>query len=531
MDGMPETTPSPTDLAAWYQEAERALAGRSYQRAHQWCMRILEKNPNYAPAFFVLALIAADHHNFAKAADVLARAIRLDADDPRYHAHLARCFVALNRRFDARREARIAVGLVPRDALTLDTIGVVLSRTGDHTEAIPLFERAVGLDAGNASYFYNLGAARQFNANFEGAEAAYRRAIELAPDLYRAHSSLVQLRRATAERNRVAELEALFEHLGSDADATLNIGHALAKELEDLGEYPRAFEWLERATAAKRAALQYDGAEDARLFAAAAGTVRPNARGHLSEEPLFVIGMPRTGTTLVDRILSSHPDAMSAGELTDFALIVKRMTGTASDRVLDVDTLAASATLDFASLGARYIDSTRPQTGRTRRFIDKMPLNFFYAGLIHAALPNARIVCLRRNPMDACLSNIRQLFATRFSYYDYSLDLLDTGRYYVQFDSLMATWRRLLPETRFIQVQYEALVANQECETRRLVEFCGLPWNEACLNFHTNAAPVATASSVQVRSPIYSHSVGRWKRYGAKLDALRALFDEAGVAY
>ena len=199
----------------------------------------------------------------------------------------------------------------------------------------------------NASYFYNLGAARQFNANFDGAEAAYVRALELAPDLYRAHSSLVQLRRATPERNRVAELEALFARLGNDADAALHIGHALAKELEDLGEYPRAFEWLERATAAKRAAVQYDGVEDARLFAAAARTVSANAHGHPSDEPVFVIGMPRTGTTLVDRILSSHPDVMSAGELTDFALIVKRMTGTASDRVLDVDTLAASATSRF----------------------------------------------------------------------------------------------------------------------------------------------------------------------------------------
>ncbi len=160
-----------------------------------------------------------------------------------------------------------------------------------------------------------------------------------------------------------------------------------------------------------------------------------------------------------------------------------------------------------------------------------MPLNFFYAALIHAALPNARIVCLRRNPMDACLSNVRQLFATRFSYYDYSFDLLDTGRYYLQFDSLIATWRRALPAARFIEVRYEALVADLERESRRLVAFCDLPWNDACLNFHANAAPVATASSVQVRSPIYTDSVDRWKRYGGKLDQRRALFDAAGASH
>jgi len=534
MADMPEMTPSPSDLADWYREAERALAGRSYQRAHEWCMQILEKDPAHAGAFFVLALIAAEHDNFAKAADVLGRAIRLDPRNPRYHAHLARCHVALNRRRDARAAARVAVELAPRDAHTFDTLGVVLSRTGDHADAVPLFERAVALDRGNASYFFNLGAARQFSGQFEEAEVAYRRALALDPELYRAYSSLVQLRRATRDRNHVVELEALFARLENDAAAKLNIGHALAKELEDLGDYERAFEWLERATAAKRAAVGYDGAEDARLFAAAAATVRsvPHAaQGHASEEPIFVIGMPRTGTTLVDRILSSHPDVTSAGELTDFALIVKRLAGTPSYRVLDTETLAASAALDFASLGARYLDSTRPHTGGTRRFVDKMPLNFFYAALIHAALPNARIVCLRRNPMDACLSNVRQLFATRFSYYDYSFDLLDTGRYYLQFDALVCTWRRALPPARFVEVQYEALVADLERESRRLVEFCDLPWNDACLNFHVNTAPVATASSVQVRSPIYTHSVDRWKRYGSKLDGLRALFDAAGVPY
>ncbi len=528
---MPETTPSEREHAAWYREAERSLAGRSYQRAHEWCMRILDRDSNYADAFFILALIAADHDNFAKAVDVLGRAIRLSDHDPRYHAHLARCFVALNLPFDAQAAARRGVDLDPQDALTFDTLGVVLSRTGDHAGAVPLFERAVLLDARNASYFYNLAAARQFIGDFAGAEAAYRRALDIDPDLYRARSSLVQLRRATPDRNDVALLEALFGRLGNDPDAKLHIGHALAKQLEDLGEYTRSFDWLARATADKRNALNYDRAEDARLFAAAAATAGAHAQGDPSDQPIFIIGMPRTGTTLVDRILSSHPEVLSAGELTDFAMIVKRMTGTASNKVLDTDTLAASATLDFASVGARYLDGTRARTGHTHRFIDKMPLNFFYAVLIHAALPNARIICLRRNPMDACLSNLRQLFATSYSYYNYAYDLLDTGRYYVHFDALMALWRRTLPPARFIEIHYESLVADQERESRRLVEFCGLPWDDACLNFHANTAPVATASSVQVRSPIYASSVGRWKRYGTRLDDLRALFDEAHIEY
>jgi len=495
-------------------------------------MQILQRDPNYADAFFVLALIAADHDNFAKAADVLERGIRLDASKPRYHAQLARCRIALNDDVGARSAGERAVELQPSDALTLDTIGVVFSRLGDHAKAVPLFERAVAHDDHNASYFYNLGAAKQFAGDFSGARDAYERAITLEPNSYRAYSSLVQLARATPTHNHIDTLEALFSRLPNDADAALHVGHALAKETEDLGEYPKSFEWLNRANRAKRQQIGYDGREDAALFAAATRTATISAAsGHTSTEPIFIVGMPRTGTTLVDRILSSHPDVFSAGEMTQFALVIKRMTNTLSNKVLDAETLDASSTLDFAAVGARYLDSTRPRTGRTRRFIDKMPLNFFYAALIHAALPDARIICLRRNPMDTCLSNFRQLFSTRFPYYDYAYDLLDTGRYYERFNGLIETWRRVLPAERFIEVDYESIIANQEAETRRLLTFCDLPWNDACLAFHTNAAPVATASSVQVRSPIYTSSVGRWQRYGEKLDPLRALFDAARIAY
>jgi hypothetical protein len=153
-----------------------------------------------------------------------------------------------------------------------------------------------------------------------------------------------------------------------------------------------------------------------------------------------------------------------------------------------------------------------------------MPLNFLYAGFIAAALPQATIVCLRRDPLDTCLSNFRQLFALEYSYYNYAYDLLDTGRYYRQFDRLMAHWQRVLPG-RILEVQYERIVADQEGQTRRLLEFCGLPWEDACLSFERNAAPVSTASAVQVREPLYGSAVGRWRRYEAQLGELKALLE------
>jgi hypothetical protein len=217
-----------------------------------------------------------------------------------------------------------------------------------------------------------------------------------------------------------------------------------------------------------------------------------------------------------------------AGELENFGLELKRAAATRSNRVLDAETLAAGVSVDAHALGAAYVASTRPRTGHTSQFIDKMPLNFFYAGLIHRALPNAKIICLRRHPLDACLSNYRQLFATMFSYYDYSYDLLDTGRYYLQFDALVRHWREMIPNA-FTEVRYEDVVEHTEREARRLVAFCGLDWDSRCLEFERNAAPVATASSVQVRQPIYRTAVERWRKYESEIEPLRRLLADAGA--
>jgi hypothetical protein len=180
-------------------------------------------------------------------------------------------------------------------------------------------------------------------------------------------------------------------------------------------------------------------------------------------------------------------------------------------------------------VGEDYLASTRPDTGNKPRFIDKLPHNFLYVGAIANALPNARIICLRRDPMDTCLSNFRQLFALASPYHDYSYDLLNTGRYYILFDRLMAHWKQAFPG-RVLEVDYETLVDAQEASSRRLLEFCDLTWDDACLHFESNLAPAATASAAQVRAPIYRSALNRWRQYEAHLADLRDLLDKAGIA-
>ena len=511
------------DLQALQREAEGALKMRDYRRAHELCMAMLAQQPLFADAYFLLAMIAAEHSKFAKATEVIDRALRLDATRAEYHAHRARCLLALSQPREATETALRALALRPTDALTFDTIAVVLTRAGAQREALEPFRQAVRLAPDKPAYRYNLAAALQFAGDFDGAETEYRAAVELDPLHYRAWSALAQLRRSALTTADIVHLKELLAASALDADGELNIRHALAKQCEDDGRYAEAFNHLQAGKRRKRSALDYTFDRDRELFDSvrAVGTAElGNAGGgYESAEPIFIFGMPRTGTTLVERILSSHPDAFAAGELTHFALAMKRAAGTRGPYVLDRETLQAATRLDFAALGRNYIESTRPRTGHTLHFIDKMPLNFFYAGLIHRALPRARLICLRRNPLDTCLSNYRQLFATSFSYYNYAYDLLDIGRYYQQFDTLMRHWRETLPNA-FLEVHYEQVIANTEIEARRLLEFCGLEYRPEVLAFHENSAPVATASSVQVRQPIYRTSLERWRKYEAQIRPL-----------
>lgn len=527
MNVVKQSGPDTTD--ALLAEAETLLTRRAFKEAHALCLQALHDDPNAAQAFYLLALIGAEHGNCVRAAQLLDKAIAIDPNQARFHAQRARCLAQLRRGADAQAAAETAGKLDPQDALTLDTIGVVLSQAGLHARAVGFFERASARDSGNANILHNLGVSRQFSGDLDGAEAAFRAELALQPQVRRPYAALVNLRKQTRDENFIPELEQQFAE-ATAANARLQVGHALAKTYEDLGDYPAAMMWLDKAKAAKRAEVGDVMPGFQATFAAAAQSARRPAgeTGYDSTEPIFIVGMPRTGTTLVDRILSSHADVRSAGELGNFSALAHLLAGASENDNARV--YARAHDLDMAKLGDAYIQSTRTLTAGAKRFIDKMPINFLNAGLIHRALPNARIICLRRDPMDVCLSNYRQLFGADAAPYFYTLSLEHIARYYRLFDTLAAHWRTALPQDRYTEVSYEGLVADLETQTRRLLAFCDLDWDPRCLSFHENEAPVATASSVQVRSPIYSSSVGRWRRYGQATAPLEAALRAAGVA-
>lgn len=524
MTSLPPQSPRAAPIRALLAQGENQAA---LDAATRWRIEA----PHVAEAWFLAGIAAALLGRVTIGIQLIEAAAGRDGQGE-YHAQLARLYTMVRRDDAAARALQAAEAALPTDALGRDTMGCVYARLGDHAASLPHFEAAVRLAPATIEFRYNQAAALSFVGRQAAAEEALDDLIALAPGHARAHHLLAGLRRQTPERNHVARLGAARRAAPAGPDRLL-LGYALAKELDDLADPTAAFATLAEANTEHRATLPYRFATDAANFdAVEAHWLRPTATPVTpapTARPIFIVGMPRTGTTLVDRILSSHPDVESAGELQAMPLAVKMASGTRSRTVLDPETIAAAAVVDLGAIGRDYlVRAAAHVAGGKPRFIDKFPGNVVYLGLIARALPDATIVCLRRNPMDTILANFRNLFAISSRYYDYSYDLLDIAAYYHRFDRLMSLWREVLPG-RVLELGYEDLVANQEQETRRLLDHCGLDWSDACLSFQSNAAPVSTPSAAQVRRPLYKDAVNRWRRHADALAPARAFLAERGI--
>ena len=321
------------------------------------------------------------------------------------------------------------------------------------------------------------------------------------------------LRTQTAERNHIAEMETLLRDGALPWHSQVLLRFALGKECEDLDEHDRAFDHVQAGADLQRRSTSYDsGAEIAEIER----IIRTQTRtwlasrppGFSNADPIFVAGLPRTGTTLVERIIASHSAIKSAGETNAFAAALRRVTRTRPKG------------LDGAEIGRQYIDSIGAFGVPTnQRFVDKTLQNYLYCGLIHAALPRAKIILVRRHPLDACWAIYKALFRGTFLF---SYDQIELADYYLAFRRLAHHWKSILPADVLLEVNYQDIVRDQAAESRRLIEFIGLPWENEVLHFHESRAPSATASAVQVRRPIYSSSIGKWRRHAERLEPLYA---------
>ncbi len=441
-----------------------------------------------------------------------------------------RALLALGKLGEAR---KLALTMADKD-ITVDShieiLVTILSGCMVPEAAYPLCKRSIALDPYNAAAHRRLALTCRLIGKFDEAVEAADVALRFDSQDYEMIGLRSNLRTVTAEDNHVSELEAMLSAGCRNALGAARVAYSLAKECEDVGEYERSFQFLEAGAAFKRQNMKYAVEEDLKTFRNLQEVFTAEAlagadKGFDTAEPIFILGLPRTGSTLVERIISSHSAVHAAGELQHFSAAMMeevRKLGPLADRA---DLVRKSLQTDPLAVGRRYLDRTRPFTGHTPRFIDKLPLNFLSIGLIHLALPKAKIIHVRRTPLDTCYAAYKFLFNEAYAW---SYDLGDVAQYYIGYRQLMEHWRTVLPG-RIIDVAYEEMVEDLDGEARRLVGDLGLDWEPACLDFHENTAAAMTGSAVQVRQKIYSSSVGRWRNYEAQLKPLADALEAAGI--
>lgn len=502
-------------------------AGRP-EEAARLCRRILALDRACVQGHFLVGLAASEMKDLRTAASAFGSVTRLDPKHAAAWAQLARVFMRLGQPGRAEKALAEAKKAGTADAAVEDLIGVVSSLLGDQRQAKRWYARALKRAPERPAYGVNLASALMFLGENAEAEAVLTGVLSAHGDIAQAHWLLSSLRKAE-DRARADELMAKAGRAG-EAQSKAFHAYAAGKEYEDCEEWDAAFAAFDAGARAKRSIVDYDEAAEATMFRALEATFTPEwaareTTGCEDASPIFVVGQPRTGTTLIERIITSHSMAESAGELQQFGLSVRRLSKEHGRERWSEEAVRASAEIDMKALGEEYLRATAPMRGASPRFVDKLPGNYLYIPLILKALPQARIVHLTRHPLDSCFASFKQLFAE--AYY-HSYDQREMARHHVRYARLMEHWRALFPG-RFLDISYEETVSGLEPNARRLIAFLGLDWEAACLSFHEQSASVATASAVQVREKAHTRSVGRWRRYGEALAPMRAALAEAGL--
>lgn len=496
------------------------------------CQRLNREYPEFASGWDMASRLGLRMNNATMALAAIEKALTLEPDRTAWLIQRAQCLSKLGRVEDVDAHVKLLSERELQTAYEYSALGMLLTELGRRDEAVSLYEKAAALEPGDSRHYYNIACLQRSLGDIDAAESNFDKAVELNPADYEALKVRSELRTQTPGHNHVEELEAVLQSDIGDPRGEVNLCYALAKELEDLGESERSFAYLKRGADKRRSYMQYDLQRDLDTIAAIKETFDAEcfnaySEGSNNDEAIFILGMPRTGTTLVERILSSHSKVFAAGELSNFAVqMMRSLQDLSGIRSTSRDELVRlSVSLDFKELGDSYIESTRPFTGHTPRFIDKLPLNFLYVGLIRLALPNAKIVNLVRDPMDTCYAVYKQLFIDA---YPFSYDLDELARYFVAYRDLMEHWNTVIPGAVY-SAEYEKLVDDFEVEVKALLKYCDLDFEPQCLTYYENREASTTASTVQVRQPVYRSSVGKWRDYEQQLQPVMDVLKEAGL--
>ena len=501
-----------------------------YDAAIRQCERAIALRPELAAPHVNMANALRAQKKFEDSIGHYRRALELEPDHAVAHLNLGLALAECGHLVEAIASYRRALATRADFAEAHLALGRASRETGRYADAIEHLDRALALSPALIDAYADKGNALKEMGQLDAARLTFETAIELAPDRPEFYHDMADCRRFTADDRYFVALRTMAERADTLSESgRMALHFALGKAYADIGDTARSFAALHEGNALKRRQVEYEEATVLAVFERTRETFTRalmDARrrmGDPSPVPAFIVGMPRSGSTLVEQILASHPDVHGAGEVNAFHNAVAGLSGPGGAPVAYPEVVPGLTGEQLRDLGARYVAALTAGLSDVPRVTDKMLANFRFLGLIHLALPNARIIHTRRDPVDTCLSCFSKLFAGLMPH---TYDLGELGRYYRGYARLMEHWRAVLPVGVMLEVDYEDVVADLEGAARRIVAHCGLAWDARCLDFHTTERPVRTASVVQVRQPVYRGAVGRWRPYASML---RPLLEALGM--
>jgi Flp pilus assembly protein TadD len=509
-------------------------ADKKYDEAEHALRKAIMQNPTYIEAFNNLANLLAAQKKDVDALRVLGDALKFAPKNPQTLLITAKIQLRRGAHASAEQAARLSIQDQPENAEALTVLGQVLHDLDRYDEALEMLKRAVEASPNNPEALNFYGVALKSVGRLDEAREFILKALKLNGGMFGAYANLNDLVDFSGGEGEELfnRMDAIFEGAANpEADQFLALHFAYGKALDDRGEHQRALHHYVTGGKMKRAQLAYNEEETFAFFDAIRAAFPKEAfenrsfEGLPDDRPVFIIGMPRSGSTLVEQILSSHPEVYGAGEVKYLSVALAQLRDRFPSLAKYPQMMEKITPGQLDIVAKKYLAALTAGSGDARRVTDKLLTNYFFVGLIHLLYPNARFVNTRRDPVDTCLSGFTKLFKDDMPH---SYDLGELGRYYTKYLDVMNHWEKVLPEGVMTTVVYEDVVADTEAEAKALIKFLGLKWNAKCLDFHKSDRPVKTASVAQVRKPIYNTAVKRWTKYG---DGLQPLVDaiEAGA--
>jgi tetratricopeptide (TPR) repeat protein len=495
------------------------------------CDALNQEFPGYAPGWYTTSKLALLVNEPLVGLEAIIQALRLSPGKPEWLLQQIECVGKAGDRKAATELAQELTGHVFDSPVYAAQFGNVLHHLDLLEDARRHYERACELKPDDGRYVYSLATVLHAMGDIDATERALDRCLQLNPDDPSALMFRANVRTQTEVDNNLAELETAYRHAEDNPGQRVRLCYALAKELEDVGEYRRSFAYLTEGAALRRQAIEYDLQSDLDTIYAIrdvydAEQLGRDITGHINAEPIFLIGMPRSGSTLVERVLDSHSVVKTLGEpmllpqqVVDHCMRLPDMPASSA-----LDLANKSLAVDYAALGEDYITATRPAAGSTAHFVDTQPLNFMYVGFIRLALPKAKIVLLQRDPIDTCFAIFKTLFEHR---HPYSCDLEELAQYFVAHRALTDHWLKLMPDAIHV-VRLEELIANPRPVIEDLLEYCSLSFEESCLHFFDppNSANPVPSQAYRAFSRV---TIGKWKQYAEQLQPAVDILGKAGL--